>query len=766
MYDKTFETHPVDLSALLRDVEKGRLQLPDFQRDYVWGDEDVQNLIGSVAKGYPIGTFLSLQTGGEVNFRPRLLAGVPADTSKVEPVELLLDGQQRLTSLYQALYSPDPAITLTSAEKTVKRYYYLNIETALSADADLRNAIVGVPADRVLRENFGQEIKKDLSSCEKQFQEHAFPLNLVFSDRQDWLYKYQDYWQNQGDTDVSSRRRDFDRKILERINKYEVPMIRLDREIGREAICLVFEKVNTGGKPLNTFQLLTAVYARDGYDLRSSWNQLRKSLNQFPVLRKVENTDFLQACALLYTYENNLPVNCNRGTLLKLPLESYKACHRDIETGFKEAAALLNEQKVIDEKDRPYTPLIIGLAAIFAILRREGRVVSAPDRIKIGRWFWSMTLSETYRARTDSLLASDVPELVRWISGDSQERPRTMDAAIFQQGRIRSLSKRTSAAYKGIHALLMSNGCKDFVTGKPIDIMTFFEDAIDIHHIFPKAWCAKAENQVSQSDMESIVNKTPLSKKSNACVGSLPPSEYLKRIEKKYKISPDMLDDILRTHLIEPEHLRNDDFKAFFQARIDAITRLIGQAMGKPVAKEEGSNEEESDARETEDDEDGVVEVTLSNLIRQGESSTMEFKSTLRKNLHTGKNDPQMTEEVLQTLAALLNTEGGMLIIGIADDRTAIGIEQDGFKGEDHMKRHLMDIATSKLISTNKLPIDPRCADYEDNRVLIVHCGRSRQPVYLKINNTEKFYVRNASSTVELPASQLANYIQDRFNQV
>lgn len=763
MYDKTFETHPIDLSALLRNAQEGRLQLPDFQREYVWGDEDVQNLIGSVAKGYPIGTFLSLQTGGEINFKPRLLAGVPAHTSKVEPAELLLDGQQRLTSLYQAFYSPDPVITLKSAEKTVERYYYLNIETALSTDADLRDAIVGVPADRVLRGNFGQEIIKDLSSPEKQFQEHAFPLNRVFNDRQEWLYNYRDYWK-QRDPNISRLQREFDQKILERINKYEVPMIRLDKEIGREAICLIFEKVNTGGKALNTFQLLTAIYARDGHDLRSDWIQLRDSLNQFAVLRKVENTDFLQACALLYTYESKLPVNCNRGTLLKLPLESYEACHRDIETGFKEAAALLNEQKVIDEKDRPYTPLIIGLAAIFAILRREGHVISAPDKNEIGRWFWSMTLSETYRARTDSLLASDVPELVRWINGNSQERPRTMDAAIFQQGRIRSLSKRTSAAYKGIHSLLMRNGCKDFVTRKPIDIMTFFQDAIDIHHIFPKAWCSK-DNRISQSEIESIVNKTPLSKESRACVGSLPPSEYLKRIEKKYDISPDMLDDILKTHLIAPEHLRNNDFKAFFQARIDTITDLIGQAMGKPVAKEERSNEKEGDVQEIEDDEDGAVEITLSNLVRQGESSTMEFKSTLRKNLHTGKKDPRMEEEVLQALAALLNTEGGMLIIGIADDQTAVGIEPDEFNDEDRMSRHLMSITTSRLHSANKLPIDPRFEDYEDKRVLIVHCERSRQPVYLKIDNTEKFYVRNASSTVELPVSQLANYIRDRFNQ-
>ena len=100
-----FLTNPRQLSQLLKEAHEGRLQLPDFQRSYVWGDEDVRNLIASVAKGYPIGAFLSLQTGGEVRFKPRLLEGVNGrDAGYTPPAELLLDGQQRLTSLYQTLY--------------------------------------------------------------------------------------------------------------------------------------------------------------------------------------------------------------------------------------------------------------------------------------------------------------------------------------------------------------------------------------------------------------------------------------------------------------------------------------------------------------------------------------------------------------------------------------------------------------------------------------------------------------------------------------
>ena len=106
-----FDTTKEDLKDLLGDAHEGRLQLPDFQREYVWGDEDVRSLIASVAKGFPVGALLTLRAGGDVRFKPRLLAGVPAQD--VQPDELLLDGQQRITSLYQSTYADQPVRTRT-----------------------------------------------------------------------------------------------------------------------------------------------------------------------------------------------------------------------------------------------------------------------------------------------------------------------------------------------------------------------------------------------------------------------------------------------------------------------------------------------------------------------------------------------------------------------------------------------------------------------------------------------------------------------------
>lgn len=614
MFDSTRE----DLKDILRWTHEGRLQLPEFQRDYVWGDEDIRSLVASIAKGYPVGALLTLETGGEVRFKPRLLAGVPA--REVEPEQLLLDGQQRITSLYRVMFSPDPVVTRTPKGKEVDRLYYLDIKQAVAAAANIEEAIVSVPGERILRRDFGRTIVRDLSTRDAEFEQDLFPLNQVF-DSKDWFYDWRDYWRARG-RDVHSLERDFDRAVIDRIQRYKMPIIRLDRNNGREAICLVFEKVNVGGKKLDAFELVTAIYAADSFDLRADWNgagggsgigrraRILASPNRRDVLTEVGSVDFLQACALLHTRERRLnraregvdgkdlpQVRCTRDALLALPLDAYRKHADAVEQGFIEAAALLNEHKIIWHKDVPYPPLIVGLAATFAISGKRACTAAAKERL--ARWMWSVTLGELYGSSTETRLARDVPELVDWLEGIGP-RPRSMDEALFQQDRLRSLRVRNSAAYKGLHALMMSHGCLDFITGRPVDLMTFFKDRIDIHHIFPQAWC-RAQG-ISPGVFNAIVNKTPLSRLSNIIIVGDAPSVYLQRIEDDQKISSEKLDEILRSHMIDPSHLRRDDFHGFYETRIEALSRMVAAAMGKPVVEEKGANEVERDVEEPVDE--------------------------------------------------------------------------------------------------------------------------------------------------------------------
>ena len=606
-----FDTTKKDLKDLLREADEGRLQLPDFQRDYVWSDEDVRSLIASVAKGYPVGALLTLSTGGDLKFKPRQIAGVPERGA--EPDELLLDGQQRITSLYQAAYSDRPVATKTHRGTVVERYYYLDIHQAIKSEANFDDAIVGVPANRILKSDFGRKIELDVSSREKEFEKHLFPLARVF-DSKGWFYDWRDHWKAQG-KDVADLMAEFDRGVIDRIERYEMPLIRLNRTIGREAICFVFEKVNVGGMKLDAFELLTAIYASSEFDLRSDWygcqdgskigrkGQIIGSYNPRDVLKQVASTDFLQSCTLLHTRQRRLSrveeghegrelpqISCNRDSLLKLPLDGYQAHADKVQAGMIEAAAFLNEHKIFRHRDVPYPPLIVGLASIFAIL--DQRELNSPARQEISKWFWSVTLGELFRSSTETRLARDIPELVNWIR-NADPRPQAFDEAVFQQDRLRTLRSRNSAAYKGINALLMQHCCKDFITDRPAEISTFFNDQIDIHHIFPQAWCKK--NGFVAADFNSIVNKTPLSRRSNISIGGDAPSKYLEKIEKETGMSSDALDVILDSHLIDPIHLRTDDFEAFYRARMLRMSELITNAMDKPVICDSGSDEIEQD---------------------------------------------------------------------------------------------------------------------------------------------------------------------------
>jgi hypothetical protein len=618
-----FDTTKEDLKDILRKVNEGRLQLPAFQRDFVWGDDDVRSLIASIAKGFPVGALLTLETGGEVEFQPRLLEGV--DSKDVRPTELLLDGQQRMTSLYQAAFAKAPVRTKTSRNMLVERLYYLDIKKSVAGIANLDEAIIGVPADKVIRRDFGKTVVLDVSTQDLEFELDLFPLNQVFDSR-GWFYDWRDYWRKRG-RDVSALDRSFVEGIVEAIERYKMPIIRLDRTNTREAICVVFEKVNVGGKKLDAFELVTAIYAADKFDLREDWSGNKKSKdvgrrsrmigspNPRDVLCQIANTDFLQACTLLHTREvrvaraaqgvkdNELPqISCKRDALLGLPRVAYQKHADAVESGFIEAGGFLNELKIIWHKDVSYPPLIVGLAAVFAILGRDAQTAKAKQQL--AQWFWSVTLGELFGSSTESRLARDVPELVDWI-GNKGGKPRSIDEAVFQSSRLRSLRSRQSAAYKGLHALLMQHGCRDFITGRGTDLMTFFNDRIDIHHIFPQDWCKK--QSISPDVFNSIINKTPLSKLSNISIGGDAPSVYLRRIETKQGISAADLDAILRSHLIDPEHLRRDDFEAFFEARGKVLASLVGGAMQKAVVEEQGANEAEEDPMESDDELEAAV---------------------------------------------------------------------------------------------------------------------------------------------------------------
>ena len=615
-----FETNPVFLSSLLADLRTGEIQLPDFQRGWVWEDDRIKAILASVSRSFPIGALMMLETGGETRFHPRPIEGVTL-TGSIDPGLLVLDGQQRLTSLFQATIYGKVVETINIRKQPIKRWFYIDMRRALAAPEDREDAIIGVPESRILRTL--TEVKLDLSTREKEFENDCFPCELLF-DTFAWQTGYLQHWNF--DSAKTQLYVAFQTEILQRFQSYQIPVIKLKKAVQKEAVCHVFEKVNTGGVVLNAFELLTATYASDNFRLRDDWygsaerqvTGAHQVMTQKKVLRGVQNTDFLQAVTLIQTYRRRCQdltvgkaqdeakgVSCKRSAVLELQRTDYQALRDHVLTGFLRAAKFLTLEHIFLDRDLPYQTQLVPLSAILAELGDSWEEVGTKQKVR--QWYWCGVLGELYGGAVESRHARDLPEVLDWIRTGGPP-PTTVRDANFNPDRVLTLRTRNSAAYKGIYALLMQIGALEFLTDQPMSFATYEEEKIDIHHIFPKAWCQTQADKIEAKRMDCIVNKTAISARTNRIIGGAAPAKYLAALERRGGIAPDTLNRILATHLISTEALRADDFEAFFKARQEALIELIRTAMGKTVASAEEWIEPAGEPIDGEDDSDDEVE--------------------------------------------------------------------------------------------------------------------------------------------------------------
>jgi hypothetical protein len=341
--------------------------------------------------------------------------------------------------------------------------------------------------------------------------------------------------------------------------------------------------VNTGGVTLTVFELMTATFAASEFNLREDWDVRQERLTvKHDVLNAVDGTSFLTAVTLLASYERHLlnktAVSCKRADVLRLELADFKLLQGRIEAGFKRAAELLAEEKIFDARSLPYATQLIPLACICA--RLADKITQHGVKQKLLRWYWCGVFGELYGGANETRFGMDLPDVVQWIDGGTE--PRTVRDASFAPTRLLSLQSRLAAAYKGLTALLMKHGSRDFVSGTPIDLNTYFNNAIDIHHIFPRVWCENSK--LPREKWNSVVNKAPLAAGTNRFISGDAPSLYLSRIQKNKQVSPESLDEFLVSHAIPVAEIRADDFDSFIRRRASALLKLIEGATGKTVS--------------------------------------------------------------------------------------------------------------------------------------------------------------------------------------
>ena len=594
----TFDSTKAPLHGLLDNICDGKIQLPDFQRGWVWDDDHIRDLLVSIARSFPVGAIMLLETGGNVHFQTRPIEGLESSGAKdVFPEKLILDGQQRLTTLTQAIAIKTPVNTQTSKGKKIQRYYYFDIRHALEAPYDLENAMVAVDENRQVRTNFGRDVALDLSTRELECKQLHFPCNQIMNS---------DYWEetlHKVAPEQFSTYMNFRKEVLNSFRNYHLPVILLQKETTKEAVCLVFEKVNTGGVQLSVFELVTASYAAEGYNLRDDWfgsklrnvESRRNQITKDQLLSDIEATDFLQVLTLIYTHQRKLgdieegksgkkvrPVSAKRSDVLELPLKIWNDWAVRVEQGFKLVGKFLRKESFYAQREVPYRTQLVPLAAVLTELGERWLEPRIYD--KISRWFWCGVLGEMYGGAVETRIANDYEELLNWFEVD-EDLPRTVQDATFQPDRFYTLRSRLSAAYKGINVLVLREGAQDWFWKAGIQELDINEVSLDIHHIFPRNWCNS--NRKSSKIFDCILNKTPLSYKANRKISGDAPSLYLHRIQKEKQVglNDEEMDKLLASHAISPILMRSDDFEKFIADRSERLGQLIAKAMGKQVSR-------------------------------------------------------------------------------------------------------------------------------------------------------------------------------------
>lgn len=575
------KTNDRPLTDLMKAVDSGAAQLPDFQRGWVWDDGRIKALILSVIHNFPVGAAMFLEYGNEsIHFKHKPIEGSDADPN-TEPDELILDGQQRLTSLYNALYSKNPVHTKTDKGKGIDRYYYLDIEKAVDPSADDDEVVISVPSTRQVTSEFGRKVDLDLSSRQLEFEKKMFPLNIILDsgEEQGWQNEYYAYYNY--DPAVIRKFTELFSKIIMPTQKYAMPVILLDKETPKEAVCQVFENVNTGGVSLTVFELVTAIFAMDDFPLRNDWDERKEKYFSGELLNVVTATDFLTALTLLSSFMAGGTVSCKKKDVLALRLTTYKKYADDLCKGFSVADKLLQEERIFSSRDLPYTTQLIPLAAICTVLMGGNKIYTTTIKNMVKQWYWCGVFGELYGSANETRYANDISQVIKWIT-DNGDLPKTVTDFFFNPTRLLGLQSRQSAAYKGIMALILKNHARDFISGAEMDFSTYSNEKIDIHHIFPKDYCMS--QNYDKAKWNSIVNKTPISASSNREIGGVAPSVYLGKLEKKGSVLPSDLDGYVETHWIDHNMLRNNEFQNFVVDRAKKLLGAIEGATGRTIS--------------------------------------------------------------------------------------------------------------------------------------------------------------------------------------
>ncbi len=579
------------LFPLVKEVGEGKLALPQFQRSFVWSPGDVQELLVSVFKQYFIGSLLLIDIDPHSPpFALRAVEGSNISEQTLQGISsrLLLDGQQRITSLYYAFYAPD--IPLKGKYPT---RFFVDLKKFFEGDVD--NAIFYKPKNRCKQH--------ELEVGDWQFENLIVPLKELL-DWSRWSGAYS-YWLADEKDRLAEWIKDqksvWDKKVNSVFN-YDTSVLTLSRidannSYQLEEICTIFEKLNSTGVKLTVFDLLTARLYPKGIHLDELWNEALKESNIFSQFDRIDKSAFdvliLRCIALMRGVE------IKSKALINLSHENFNRDWRRAIRYFDEAHTRLTSLQddgfgVFDQKWLPYTTMIPVLAALLARRDSLDSFKKAQAIQAIQWWYWGAVFTGRFTGPVLTFTQRDYNDLTKYFE-DNEQYPevfRDVHSGILRDEADFSLlqvARSGNTLYRAIMCLLALNGARDFRKNESI---TF--SRLEDHHIFPRSWLRKNHTETNLGGSltvlhNTIVNRTLISAETNGAISNKPPGDYL---YDDNIIAQDKVREILQRHFIDDasfQALDQNDYEQFLLQRQSSIlTRIKSLFHGMPRPREIG----------------------------------------------------------------------------------------------------------------------------------------------------------------------------------
>jgi len=709
------------ISQIIDKIDEKQLFVPAFQREYVWKRPNVKDLVYSLINDYPTGTMLTWETNS-----PPELKGPHKYSSQQGSVKLILDGQQRITSLYMLMtgeippyYSQEEILSdvrglhvhvetleLEYFKKTTMENnpFWINITDIFQNKVRLRDICEQIEdrneGQRILR-NLEYKIDDNLKAIERikdrEFQEQIIPTKASIKEAIDIFYIVNASGVNLTDAELA----------LAQISGYWPE--------ARELFKAKLRELEEGGF---VFKLDFIVYVLLGC-LHNMGSKMEK-------LHSVDNLEPLKAAWEILS-KDTLDYVCN----------------------IMKSQAYIDHTKEINS--------VYALVPIISYAFKKGKMHMTQMEIKKAiKWFYYSQIRQRYISQLPQKLDKDLGIIAnednpfdRLLKIIELERPLEITTDEFiGVGISHALWGLMKFYFKSQNAICLS-------TGINIRQNMGKKYGLEWDHIFAYSLLKNNGYNINSRSKyalaQEITNRVVLTQVANRTKSAKLADGYLSEVKERFP-------NALKLQCIpdNPELWKFENFELFLEERRKLLAKELNAFL--------------NNITETQDEE---IHMDVLEMINEGENHYVEFKTTMRYDMRENKINKKLEEVILKTIAAFSNGQGGTLIMGVTDDMEIIGLDNDYNSLKDGNKdgfelhlRNLVNYAYGVEFATNNLIIS--FPIIEDKEICVVDIKPGIKPIYSQVTDknggkADKFYVRSGNSSPEMPLTEIANYIKNRF---